>query len=71
MRYLKVNEQTLENPDNKGRTINFKSIKANGSSTLVWWRWGELNPRPKALPQDLLRAQTILCIPLPHRESSR
>ena len=23
----------------------------------VWWRWGELNPRPKALKQELLRAQ--------------
>ena len=25
----------------------------------VWWRWGELNPRPKALKQELLRAQQV------------
>ena len=25
-----------------------------------WWRWGELNPRPKALEQELLRAQTVI-----------
>lgn len=30
-----------------------------------WWRRGELNPRPKTLPQELLRAQTVLSIPLP------
>ena len=26
---------------------------------LLWWRWGELNPRPKALKQELLRAQQV------------
>lgn len=25
----------------------------------IWWRWGELNPRPKALKQELLRAQQV------------
>ena len=25
-----------------------------------WWRWGELNPRPKALQRDFLRAQTVI-----------
>ncbi len=36
----------------------------------IWWRRGELNPRPKALPQELLRAQTILYIPSLRRGSS-
>lgn len=27
--------------------------------SLFWWRWGELNPRPKALKQELLRAQQV------------
>ena len=31
----------------------------------IWWRRGESNPRPKTLPQELLRAQTVLCIPSP------
>ena len=26
----------------------------------IWWRWGELNPRPKALQRDFLRAQTVI-----------
>lgn len=33
----------------------------------LWWRWGELNPRPKALKQELLRAQQVFsgrCTPL-------
>ena len=38
---------------------------------IFWWRWGESNHRPKALEQELLRAQTVLCIPLPGREPSR
>ena len=32
---------------------------------VLWWRWGELNSRPKAFQQQLLRAQTVLCIPSP------
>lgn len=28
--------------------------------SLSWWRWRELNPRPKALRRDFLRAQTII-----------
>ena len=40
------------------------------SGRAFWWRRGELNPRPKALLQELLRAQTILYIPLPKRGSS-
>ena len=31
----------------------------------IWWRRGELNPRPKTLPRELLRAQTVVCIPAP------
>ena len=27
--------------------------------SMFWWRWGELNPRPKALKQELLRAQQV------------
>ena len=26
-------------------------------SALLWWSWGELNPRPKDDPQEHLRAQ--------------
>ena len=26
----------------------------------LWWRRGELNPRPKTHPQKLLRAQTVI-----------
>ena len=26
----------------------------------VWWRWWESNPRPKAFPQNFLRAQLII-----------
>jgi len=36
---------------------------------LIWWSWGELNPRPKALPQNFLRAQWVMvrlpAIPFP------
>ena len=35
--------------------------------SMFWWRWGELNPRPKALKQELLRAQQVFsgrCTPL-------
>ena len=32
-----------------------------------WWRWGELNPRPKAHPCGFLRAQTVLLHSLSHR----
>ena len=35
-----------------------------------WWRRGESNPCPKARPQEPLRAQTILSIPLLSRGSS-
>ena len=33
----------------------------------LWWRWGELNPCPKAHPCGFLRAQTFLCHSLPCR----
>ena len=26
----------------------------------TWWRRGESNSRPKTLPQELLRAQTVI-----------
>ena len=39
-------------------------------SHIFWWRWRELNPRPKALQKELLRVQTIIYIPLPDREPS-
>ena len=26
----------------------------------IWWRRGELNSRPKTLPWELLRAQTVI-----------
>ena len=35
-----------------------------------WWRRGESNPRPKTLPRELLRAQTVIYIPLPWRRPS-
>lgn len=31
----------------------------------IWWRRGELNPRPKTLPREPLRAQTVIYIPVP------
>ena len=31
---------------------------------VLWWRRGESNPRPKAFPWELLRAQTVIYIPL-------
>ena len=34
-------------------------------TVVLWWRRGELNPRPKTLPQEPLRAQTVIYIPLP------
>ena len=42
----------------------------------IWWRWGELNPRPKALQRDFLRAQTVIAgvflpVPLPDGKPSR
>ena len=40
-----------------------------------WWSWGELNPRPKALERELLRAQTVISgrnpIPYTRRKPSR
>ena len=29
-------------------------------SGFLWWRRGELNPRPKTHPWELLRAQTVI-----------
>ena len=29
-------------------------------TVILWWRRGESNPRPKTLPQELLRAQTVI-----------
>ena len=37
---------------------------------LFWWSRGESNPCPKTLPRELLRAQTVIWIPLPRREPS-
>ena len=37
---------------------------------IKWWRRGESNPRPKTLPRELLRAQTVIYIPLPWRRPS-
>ena len=42
----------------------------------LWWRRGELNPRPKTHPQKLLRAQTVIAgvflpVPLPDGKPSR
>ena len=37
---------------------------------LFWWRRGESNPRPKTLPREPLRAQTVIYIPLPRRRPS-
>ena len=36
----------------------------------VWWRRGESNPRPKTLPREPLRAQTVVSIPAPCRKPS-
>ena len=42
---------------------------------LIWWRRGESNPRPKTLPWELLRAQTViaevLLLPFPSPQASR
>ncbi len=37
---------------------------------LVWWRRGELNPRPKTDQQELLRAQSVIYIPSFAREQT-
>lgn len=31
---------------------------------LLWWRWGESNPRPKNVCQEFLRAQSLFYISL-------
>ena len=36
---------------------------------LFWWSRGESNPCPKALPQELLRAQTVHTFP--HSDAGR
>ena len=33
----------------------------------IWWRRGESNPRPKTFQRELLRAQSVIYIPLPKR----
>ena len=43
-------------PKSKNRNPDTLCIKI---TVLIWWRWGELNPRPKALKQELLRAQQV------------
>lgn len=44
-------------------------------SGFLWWRWRELNPRPKALKRDFLRAQPIiagvLLSPFPSLQANR
>lgn len=48
-----------------GQAMIFYNIQEKGPHSKVrvrpeWWRWRELNPRPKALRRDFLRAQTII-----------
>ena len=33
-------------------------------AVLIWWRWGESNPRPKNVCQEFLRAQSLFYISL-------
>ena len=49
-----------ENLDFK-RLLGKEKVHRNSIKITVdlWWRWGELNPRPKALKQELLRAQQV------------
>jgi len=38
----------------------------------VWWRWRESNSRPKAFPQDFLRAQPVIyyfAVPVARRQA--
>ena len=46
------------------------SCKRRVRRFLFWWRRGESNPRPKTLPLELLRAQTVIYIPSPWRRPS-
>ena len=54
---------------------NKKSRRKCLSPAAAWWRRGELNPRPKTHPRELLRAQTViaevLLFPFPSPQASR
>ena len=47
-------------------THDAKAELENGIGLCVinWWRWGELNPRPKTHQNNFLRAQTVVLISL-------
>ena len=73
---MATNEEILN------KSMNQKSLRMRRFCLYItfrdneWWRWGELNPRPKALPQDLLRAQSVLAgiyfpVPLPPGKPTR
>lgn len=52
--------------ENKNRPI--------GLFLFSWWRWRESNSRPKAFPQDFLRAQLMICYfasPIAHQQAIR
>ena len=38
-----------------------KSAVSVKETVLLWWSWGESNPRPKDDPQEHLRAQYAIC----------
>ena len=45
-----------------------------GLFLFLWWRWRESNSRPKAFPQDFLRAQLMICYfasPIAHQQAIR
>ena len=57
------------------RAFQFLTVSIKNNHTLrcgyfLWWRRGESNPRPKTLPREPLRAQTVVSIPAPCRKPS-
>ena len=46
---------------NKKNTIDVRTLGGSDvNGVFIWWRRGESNSRPKTLPWELLRAQTVI-----------
>ena len=66
-----------EEEQRRERALTFKKVGASDMTLApTWWRRGESNSRPKTLPQELLRAQTVIAgvflpVPLPDGKPSR
>ena len=56
-----LSPESLVNQGKQENTIDVRTLEGSDvNGVFIWWRRGESNSRPKTLPQELLRAQTVI-----------